>query len=159
MCQEHIKERSEQRQWMRKRNSMGSYYSVINNLRLTENKILEITYEWIHYHMCRFKIKIMCFHLFYTEQVGTVYQKVLYNSCLSCCTNEASLCFTQKNNFCIMNKIKVVRFIIHKLFFLSKNVIFLYISKIFFPTLHLKIFSEYWIILYIFKILLCVASP
>ena len=38
------------------------------------------------------------------------------------CTNEASLCFTQKNNFCIMNKI----------IFLSKNVILLYISKIFF---------------------------
>ena len=25
--------------------------------------------------MCRFKIKIMCFHLFYAEQVGTVIKK------------------------------------------------------------------------------------
>ena len=28
------------------------------------------------------KIKIMCFHFFYTVQVDTVYQKVLFNSCL-----------------------------------------------------------------------------
>ena len=38
--------------------------------------------------------------------------------------------------------------------------IFWYIVKIFFTMLHLKkIFLEYWIILYIFRILLCVTSP
>ena len=37
--------------------------------------------------------------------------------------------------------------------------IFLYIFKIFFTMLHLKIFLEYWIILYIFRISLCVMSP
>ena len=66
----------------------------------------------------------MCFHYFYTVQVDTVYQKVLYNSFLFLflrgyvmefrkqkkifCTNEDSFCFTQKNNFCIMNKVRLV---------------------------------------------------
>ena len=75
------------------------------------------------------------------------------------CTSEALLCFTQKNNFCIMNKIKLVWFYsLYRNFFLSKN-IFLYILEIFFTMLHLKIFLEYWIILYIFRISLCVTSP
>ena len=46
-----------------------------------------------------------------------------------------------------------------EIIFLSKNVTFLYILKIFFTMLHLKIFLEYWIILHIFRILLCVTSP
>ena len=49
------------------------------------------------------------------------------------CTSEASLCFTQKNSFCIMNKIKLVWFYsLCRNYFLSKNVIFSYILKIFF---------------------------
>ena len=44
-------------------------------------------------------------------------------------------------------------------FFLSKNAIFSYILEIFFAMLHLKIFLEYWIIVYIFRISLCVTSP
>ena len=36
--------------------------------------------------------------------------------------------------------------------------VFLYISKLFFTMLHLKIFLEYWIISYIFRIS-CVTSP
>ena len=42
-----------------------------------------------------------------------------------------------------------------QIIFLSKNLIFLtiYILKIFFTMLHLKIFLEYWIILCIFRIL------
>ena len=43
--------------------------------------------------------------------------------------------------------------------FLSKNVIFLYILKVFFTMLQLKIFQEYRIILYIFGTSLCVTSP
>ena len=43
--------------------------------------------------------------------------------------------------------------------FLSENVIFLYILKIFFTMLDLKIFLEYCIILYIFRISLCETSP
>ena len=35
----------------------------------------------------------------------------------------------------------------------------IYISKVFFTMLHLKIFLKYWIILYIFRISLCVTSP
>ena len=37
--------------------------------------------------------------------------------------------------------------------------IFLYILKIFFTMLHLKIFLKYWIILDVLRILLCVTSP
>ena len=51
-----------------------------------------------------------------------VYQKVIYNSCFFLLSRhgiqknkrtypaqvKASLCFTQKNNFCIMNKINMV---------------------------------------------------
>ena len=82
VSQEHIKQRSKQRQWMRKTDGMGSYYSIINDLRLTDNEVLESTYKWIHQHMCRFKVKIMCFYFFFTVQVDTVYQNVLCNSYL-----------------------------------------------------------------------------
>ena len=37
--------------------------------------------------------------------------------------------------------------------------IFLYILKIFFTMLHEQIFLKYWLILYIFRISLCVTSP
>ena len=76
------------------------------------------------------------------------------------CTSVALLCFTQKNNFCIMNQIKLVWFYsLYRNYFLSKNVTFLYILKIFFTMLHLKIFLRFWIILYIFRVSLCVTSP
>ena len=106
----------------------------------------------------------MCFHFFYTVQADTIYQKVLYDSCLFLFlrhgiqkTKELILhkwgfiVFYSKNNFCVMNKIKLV--------FWVKNLIFSCILKIFFTMWHLKIILEYWIILYIFRILLCVTSP
>ena len=64
LSQEHIKERSKRRQWMRKRDSMGAYYWIINNLSLTNKIILESTHEWIHQDMYIFKIKIKVFPLF-----------------------------------------------------------------------------------------------
>ena len=73
------------------------------------------------------------------------------------CTSKASLWFTQKNNFCIMNKIKLIWFYsLYRNYFFSKNVIFLHILKIIFTMLRLKIFLEYWIILCISRKLLCV---
>ena len=97
------------------------------------------------------KIKVMCFHFIYTVQLDTAYQKVLYNSYLPLflrhgtkkikdhvCTSEAKLRFTQKNNFCVMNKIKLAETI-----FLSKNVNILYILKNFFTMLHLQMFLKY----------------
>ena len=81
----------------------------------------------------------------------TAYQKVLYNPCFLLVlrhgiqkTKEHILhkggfvVFYSKNNFCIMIKIKHYT----EITFSSKNVIFLYISKIFFTLLHLKIFLE-----------------
>ena len=42
LSQEHIKERRKQRQWVcpwiRKRDNKGAYYSIINDLRLTDKE-------------------------------------------------------------------------------------------------------------------------
>ena len=103
----------------------------------------------------------------------TVYQKVLYNSCFflflrhviqktkELMLSEASLCFTQKNIFLYneLNQTGLVLFIIQKLFFWVKMSSFFYTSKIFLTMLRLKIFLKYWIILYIFRISLCVTTP
>ena len=58
---------------MRKRDSMGAYYWIINNLSLTNKIILEVpTNEYIK--ICVYlKSKLKCFHIFYTVQVDTVY--------------------------------------------------------------------------------------
>ena len=110
----------------------------------------------------------MCFHFFFffIVLVDTFYLKVLAS--VFCvmkfrkqnnifCTSKASLWFTQKNNFCIMNKIKLIWFYsLYRNYFFSKNVIFLHILKIIFTMLRLKIFLEYWIILCISRKLLCV---
>ena len=55
LSQERIKERRKRRQWvcpwMRKRDSKGAYYSIINNLRLTDKedfrkyRYIEIKYQ------------------------------------------------------------------------------------------------------------------
>ena len=110
--------------------------------------------------------------LFYTVQVDTAYQKTLYNSCLFLflChgiqeTKEHVLhkwgftVFCSKKNFCIITKIKLVWFYSLYIIFLSKNLIFLYIFKIFFNHVTLKIYLKYWIILHIFRISLCVTGP
>ena len=42
LSQEHVKERKKRRQWLhpwiRKRDSKGAYYSIINDLRLTDKE-------------------------------------------------------------------------------------------------------------------------
>ena len=66
--------------------------------------------------------------------------------------------FYSKNNFCVWsNWVDFIHYT--EIIILSKNMIFLYISKIFFTMLHLKMSLEYWIILHIFGISLCVTSP
>ena len=128
---------------------------------------------FLYFYSIQIKIKTMCFHFFYIEQVDTIYQKVLYNSCCFCfyimefrkqknifCTSEALLCFTQKNNLCIMNKIKLVWFysLYRNYFFEEKCDLFMYFKNIFY-YITLKIFFKYWIILHIFRISLYVTSP
>ena len=66
------------------------------------------------------KIKIICFFFLYSVQVDTVKKFFTTHACFCFyvmefrkqknifCTSKALLCFTQKNNFCIMNKIKLV---------------------------------------------------
>ena len=133
--------------WIRKAGSKGAaYYSIINDLRLTDKEdfrkkickkpLAAVPILWF----CLIKIKM---------QVDTVYQKVIYNSCFLLFlrhviqkTKEHTLhkwgliVFYSKNNFCTMNEIKLVWFYsLHRNFFLSKNVIFLYILKIFFTVL------------------------
>ena len=67
LSQGHIKERRKQRQWVRpwisKGDNKGAYYLIINDLRLTDKE------DFRKYCFC-------------TVQVDTVYQNVLYNSCL-----------------------------------------------------------------------------
>ena len=90
----------------------------------------------------------MHFQIYYTVKVDTVYEKVLNNSYLLLfyvmefrrqinifCTSEALLCFTQKNNFCIMNKIKLVWFysLYRNYFFEQKCDLFIYFKKYFLP--------------------------
>ena len=62
LSQEHIKERRKQRQhvrpWIRKRDNKGAYYSIINDLRLTDKE---------DFRKYRFS----------TVKVGTVYQSSL----------------------------------------------------------------------------------
>ena len=49
------------------------------------------------------------------------------------CTSEASLCFTQKNNLCIMNKSNWLEFILYRqIIFLSKNIFYIYIYRSFY---------------------------
>ena len=90
----------------------------------------------------------MCFHFFYTVQLNTVYQKVIYNSCLLLLlrhliqkTKEHILhkwgfiVICSKNNFCIMNKIKLVWFysLYRNYFFEQKCDLFIYFKKYFLP--------------------------
>ena len=81
----------------------------------------------------------MCF---YTAQVDTVYQKNLYNSSLFLFlrhgiqkTNEHVQYKQYSNCFDFIHYTEII--------FLSKNVIFSYILKIFFTMLHLRIGLEY----------------
>ena len=141
--------------------------------------ISESTYEQIHwqpflyFYSIEIKIRSMCFHFLPNVHVDTICQKFFTTRACFCfyvmefkkqknvfCTSEALLCFTQKNNSCIMNKTNWFDFIHYtEIICFSKNVIFLYFLKIFLTMLHVKIFSEYCIILHIFRKSLCVTSP
>ena len=180
----YIKEKRTRRQWVRlwirQRDSKGAYYSIINDLRLTDKenfwkKISEKPLPAIPILLfCLNKNQNYVFPLFSILYKWTLFMKKFFTTHASFCfyvlqfrkqknifcISEASLCFIQKDNFCIMNKIKLVWFYsLYRNNFLSKNVIFLYILKIFFTMLQMKIFLKYWIILYIFRISLCITSP
>ena len=136
LTKNHIKERRKRRQWVRPwiryRDSKGAYYSIINDLKLTDKE------DFRNY--CNIKIafrKIMCFHFFCTVRVDTVYQKVYYNSCLLLFLRhgiqKTKENFLHKSGFiliyskkkkkkiCIMNKIKLVWFYsLYRFFFWVK---------------------------------------
>ena len=117
----------------------------------------------------------MCFHFFYTVQVDRHYLsesslQLMLVSVFTSWDSEIKRTYSaqvglycvllKKNNFCIMNKIKLVWFYsLHRNYFSEKNCNLFIYFKICFTMLHLKIFLEYWIILYIFRISLCVTSP
>ena len=130
----YIKEKRKRRQWVcpwiRKRDSKGAYYSIINDLRLTDKenfwkKISEKPLAAIPILLfCLNKNQNYVFPLFSILYKWTLFIKKFFTTHASFCfyvmqfrkqknifcTSEASLCFTQKNNFCIMNKIKLVWF-------------------------------------------------
>ena len=72
-------------------------------------------------------------------------------------TREASLCFTQKNNFCI-NQTRFILFIMLKLFFEYKCDLFIYFKNIFYHVTLENIFRILSNSLY-FRISLSVTSP
>ena len=92
LSEEHIKERRKERKWVPfwiwKRYSKGAYYLIINDLSLVDKedsrKYLQMNtltaIPILSFYLN--KIKIVFLHFFYTAQVETIYQKVLYNSCL-----------------------------------------------------------------------------
>ena len=103
LSQENIKQRRKRQKsvhpFIRKRDSKGAYYSIINESRLMHKEdfrknlgvntfILHITnlQKTIGSHSCtcsiKIKIKIMSFQFFYTVQVDTDHQKIFYHSCL-----------------------------------------------------------------------------
>ena len=121
LSQEHLKEWRKRRQWVcpwiRKRDIKGAYYSIINDLRLRDKEDFR-KHSFLKQNITRF-------HFFCTFQMDTVYQNVLYNSCLLLflrhgilyTKEQASLLHKwgfigiySKNNFCIMSKIKPVWF-------------------------------------------------
>ena len=112
---------------MKKRDSKGAYYSIINCFRLTDKedfrkKIRKKTLAASPILLFNKNQKYVL-PLFSILNKWTLYQKGLYKSRFFLflrhtiqkqknifCTSEASLCFTQKKNFCRMNKIKLVWF-------------------------------------------------
>ena len=100
----------------------------------------------------------MCFHFLYTVQVDNVYQNVLDNSCLFLFLRHGIQKIKEhilhKWGFTVFsNWFDFIYYI--EIIFLSKNVTFLYILKIFFTMLHLKIFLEYWVTVYFQNIVVC----
>ena len=81
---------------------------------------------------------------FYTVQIDNVYQKVLYKSCFFLFLHDeiqktkehilhkwGSLCFTQKNNLCIMNETKLIWFYsLYKNYFFDLCDLFIYFKNI-----------------------------
>ena len=116
----YVKETRKRRQWMcpwiRKRDTKGAYYSQMMSgwrKKSFRKKICKKTIGRHSFILFKWKLKVCVSTFFFTVHesvhVDTVYQKVLYNSCFFLflryliqkteeifCTNEASLCFTQK---------------------------------------------------------------
>ena len=114
LSQKHIKERRKRRQWCVLGQIVNVHYAYNHSAKKHWQPIL-------YFYSIHIKIKMMCFYFFYTVQVDNVYQKFFTTHAWFCfcvmklrkqrnifCTSEASQPFTQKNNFCIMNKIKLV---------------------------------------------------
>ena len=119
LSQEHIKERKKRTQWVhpwiRERETYlkGHIFRswMISGWRI--KKILKSLFKQ--------KLKL-CVSTFYVLYKWTLFIKTFFttHACFYFyviefkkwknifCTSEALLCFTQKNNFCIMNKIKLV---------------------------------------------------
>ena len=104
----------------------------------------------------------MCFQFFLYCTSGNCLSKgslqLLPYSVFTSCNPENKRTYSaQVRRYCVLLKKIITHYT--EIIFLSKNLIFFYILKIFFTMLHLKIFLKYWIILYIFRISLCVTSP
>ena len=154
LSEEHIKERRKERKWVPswiwKRYSKGAYYLIINDLSLVDKedswKYLQMNTLTAIPILLFYLNKIVFLHFFCTSRnylSKSSLQLMLVSVFVSWNSENKRTCSAQvqlycvllkKNNFCIMNKIKLVW---------KKN----------YTMLHLKIFLEYWKIMYIFRIL------
>ena len=79
LSQKHIKERRKQRQhvrpWIRKRDNKGAYYSIINDLRLTDKE------DFRKYRFSTVKVEKSVYQSS-LQLIKKVFIKVLYNSFL-----------------------------------------------------------------------------
>ena len=135
LSQEYIKEKRKQRKWtrlrIRKRESKGAHYSIIHDLSLTDkedfrkylriNKLAAISILLFYLnknwnYVFPLACSILCKWTLLMKKLCTTHacfcfyviefrkQKNMF------CTSEVLLCFAQKNNFCIITKIKLVWF-------------------------------------------------
>ena len=154
LSQEHIKERRKQRQRVRlwiKRDSKESHFSTINDLRLTDKE------DFRKYRTLKYNINEKYNFVSTLSRQWTMFIKMFFttHSCFCFCVmefrkqknifciSESSLCFAQKNNFCVTSKIKLVWFysLYRNNFFEQKwkNVIF---WKYFLPCYTWKYFKN-----------------
>ena len=117
LSQEQIQEKSKQRQWIKRQIVWEHIISIINDLRLTNKEVLESTYEWIHHHVFMFKIKIINLYCTSGYCLSKSSLQLMLVSVFTLWISQNKITYsaqvrqnTQKNNFCIMNKIKLVWF-------------------------------------------------
>ena len=134
---------------MRKRDSKGAYYSIINDLKLTDKEDFR---KYLRMNTSTFQVILQVAHCLSKSSLQFMLVS-LFTSWNS--ENKRTYSAKERLHYDLLKKSISVWWIksnlsdfIHytEIVFLNKNVIFLYIPKIFFTMLLSKIFLEYWLI-------------